>query len=107
MDTDVYAYSPSVLLGTVDKMAMIGQSARTIARVFGMFGLAPWQYVGTDGDGRPKPGSGRLAHPNNDAEFRRGPDASDCRRLWPVYENGAKISSTLSPPCSFKTRLTS
>ena len=91
MDTDVYAYSPSVLLGTVDKMAMIGQSARTIARVFGMFGLAPWQYVGTDADGRPKPGSGRLAHPNNDAEFRRGPDASDCRRLWPVYENGAKV----------------
>ncbi len=91
MDTDVYAYSPSVLLGTVDKMAMIGHSARTIAKVFGMFGLAPWQYIGSDSNGCPKPGAGRLIHPSSDAEFRRGPNASECRRLWPVYPDGAKI----------------
>src|SRR5262249_25524884 len=29
MDSDIYGHTPSVLLGTVDKLALIGQSART------------------------------------------------------------------------------
>ena len=44
MDTDIYAYAPAVLLGTVDKLALIGQNARTIARVLGMFGFPAWQH---------------------------------------------------------------
>ena len=34
------------LLGTVDKLALIGQSARTLVRVLGMFGFPAWHHVG-------------------------------------------------------------
>ena len=47
MDSDIYAHTPSVLLGTVDKLALIGQSARTIARVLGMFGFPAWHHAAT------------------------------------------------------------
>ena len=47
MDTDIYAHTPCVLLGTVDKLALIGQSARTIARVLGMFGFPAWHHTAT------------------------------------------------------------
>jgi hypothetical protein len=91
MDTDIYAYAPTVLLGTVDKMAMIGHSALTIARVFGMLGFAPWQYMGGGSQGGVAPGVGRLVHPHNHDRFAAGPERAECRRLWPVYSNGERI----------------
>jgi hypothetical protein len=45
MDSDIYAYAPAVLLGTVDKLALIGQSARTLIRVLGMFGFPAWHHM--------------------------------------------------------------
>jgi hypothetical protein len=43
VDEDIYGRAPTVLLGTVDKLAVIGQSFRTIRAVFGMFGFAPFR----------------------------------------------------------------
>ena len=39
-DTDIYRRAPSVLLGTIDKLALIGQNVSTIDKIAGMFGLA-------------------------------------------------------------------
>ncbi|KRR25283.1 helicase [Bradyrhizobium lablabi] len=43
IDTDIYRAAPSVLLGTIDKLALLGQNVHTIDRVAGMFGMA--RYV--------------------------------------------------------------
>jgi hypothetical protein len=81
MDTDIYAHTPCVLLGTVDKLALIGQSARTIARVLGMFGYPAWHHKA----------SGRLYSPNTREQFRKGPQAMSCEPVFPFYDNGAKL----------------
>lgn len=41
VDEDIYEKAPAVILGTIDKLALIGQQPSTIRRVAGMFGLAP------------------------------------------------------------------
>lgn len=95
MDTDIYAYAPTILLGTVDKMAAIAQNPSTIARVFGMFGFAPWMVRRVDAASRPLPGNGRLEHPRkpkvkpgapqNDAWT--DPANADCIPIGPVFGN--------------------
>ncbi len=40
VDSDIYRHAPAVLLGTVDKLALIGQNTHTIDKIAGMFGLA-------------------------------------------------------------------
>ena len=40
VDSDIYRRSPSVLLGTIDKLALIGQNVYTIDAIAGMFGMA-------------------------------------------------------------------
>ena len=41
-DDTIYARAPSIVLGTIDKLAMLGQHTGTISKVLGMFGLARW-----------------------------------------------------------------
>src|SRR5262249_36641347 len=77
VDEDVYDYAPSVLLGTVDKLALIGHSSRTIRRILGMLGTAPWQ----------KEQTGRLYMPSG-KELREGPERHGCRALYPAYASG-------------------
>jgi len=48
-DSDIYRSAPSVLLGTIDKLALLGQSITTIDRISGMFGLARWIEGGSGG----------------------------------------------------------
>ena len=48
-DADIYRHAPSVILGTVDKLALIGQSISKINRIAGMFGLARRLVGGPDG----------------------------------------------------------
>jgi hypothetical protein len=78
-DEDIYELAPAIILGTVDKLALIGHSARTIRRVLGMFGAAPWQKTTT----------GRLYLPDS-KELTDGPAAHGCVALHPAYANGAK-----------------
>ncbi|WP_018973883.1 helicase-related protein [Rudaea cellulosilytica] len=80
-DVDIYDIAPSVLLGTVDKLALIGQSSRTIRKIYAMFGAAPWQENAT----------GRLRIPNEPRAFEEGPEAAGCVGLFPAYPNGKRL----------------
>lgn len=78
VDEDIYDIAPTVLLGTVDKLAAIGQSPGTIRRFFGMFGFAPWW----------EPATGRLHVP-----FKKeweGEPGNRYKSLFPTYEDGEK-----------------
>jgi hypothetical protein len=76
-DEDIYAIAPSVLLGTVDKLALIGHSPRTIRRILGMLGAAPWVHQGT----------GRLVVPSP-RDLQAGPAAAECQAISPAYPSG-------------------
>lgn len=79
-DDDIYDLAPSILLGTVDKLALIGHSPRTIRRIYAMFGAAPWRTITTH----------RLVAPDS-KQLGTGPDASNCERLEPAYPGGFAI----------------
>lgn len=80
VDEDIYDLAPSVLLGTVDKLALIGHSSRTIRRIYGMFGAAPWY----------KPTTGRLYVPEN-KELAAGPSAKGMAGVFPAYKGGQRL----------------
>ncbi|MGI0549911.1 helicase-related protein [Pseudomonas aeruginosa] len=79
-DDDIYDLAPSVLLGTVDKLALIGHSTFTIQRIMGMLGAAPWF----------DPATRRLRVPRDD-QRAQGPERHGCEKVFPAYENGKKL----------------
>jgi Helicase conserved C-terminal domain len=81
MDSDIYAHAPAILLGTVDKLALIGQHARTLVRVLGMFGYPAWYHSE----------SGRFMSPYTREQFRKGPRAYACAPVFPFYRDGLKL----------------
>ncbi|MGB4108038.1 MAG: helicase-related protein [Alphaproteobacteria bacterium] len=80
IDQDIYRHAPAVLLGVIDKLALIGQHPSTINRVMGMFGLARWQELGT----------GRLVMPMKKM-IQEGSEAHSCNYISPAYKNGKEI----------------
>jgi hypothetical protein len=80
VDRDIYRHAPSVLLGVIDKLALIGQHPATINRVMGMFGFARWQECET----------GRLVMPTRQM-LKEGPAASNCKAIAPAYESGDEV----------------
>ena len=80
IDRDIYRHAPSVLLGVIDKLALIGQHPATINRVMGMFGFARWRETAT----------GRFVMPSW-KRLEEGPLANGCNILAPAYQNGQEV----------------
>jgi hypothetical protein len=80
IDRDIYRHAPSVLLGVIDKLALIGQHPATINRVMGMFGFARWQERAT----------GRFVMPSFKM-LDEGPAANNCDPIAPAYHNGKEV----------------
>ncbi len=79
-DDTIYQRAPSVILGTIDKLALLGQHMSTILKVLGMFGLARWMLP-----------SGHLLVPRSSDALSGGPEAADARPLFPAYRGGDKV----------------
>lgn len=80
-DVDIYDLAPSVLLGTVDKLALIGQSSGTLRRIYGMLGAAPLRNRATK----------RLVMPSRASDFEGDLDAKGYEKLYPAYPDGTHL----------------
>jgi hypothetical protein len=79
-DDAIYARAPAIVLGTVDKLAMLGQNTGTISKVLGMFGLA-----------RRIDERGNLDNPRSEADLKRDPTADRCSNVFPAYSDGKRV----------------
>jgi hypothetical protein len=79
-DDTIYQRAPSVVLGTIDKLALIGQHDRTIAAIAGMLGVARYR----------DPGNGHLFMPRTAPQLTRAEDGG-WERLQPAFADGADI----------------
>lgn len=79
-DDTIYQRAPAIVLGTVDKLAMLGQSTSTITDILGMFGLARW--IGKDG---------HLSNPWDRKDIQKGPAEATASGVFPAYDRGTKV----------------
>lgn len=79
-DDTVYQRAPSVIVGTIDKLALLGQHMGTILKFLGMFGLARWILP-----------SGHLFVPRSSDALSAGPEAAGARPLFPAYRRGDRV----------------
>lgn len=79
VDEDIYDLAPTVLLGTIDKLAALGQSQGTIRKLFGMFGFAPLVEIDSD----------RLYVPLKPKDWDGHPGVAT-RPLFPTFAAGEK-----------------
>src|SRR3546814_9470874 len=79
-DDTIYQRAPSVILGTIDKLALIGQHDHTINAIVGMFGAARYR----------DPSSGHLFMPRTGPQLERADD-DGWDRLWPAFATGTRL----------------
>ncbi|MBY5591658.1 helicase [Rhizobium leguminosarum] len=79
-DDTIYQRAPAILLGTVDKLAMLGQSTSTITEILGMFGMARWVDPG-----------GLLRNPRRIENLQAGPAAQGMKGVFPSYAGGDNV----------------
>ncbi|MBD9522787.1 helicase [Ensifer sp. ENS02] len=79
-DDTIYQRAPAIVLGTVDKLAMLGQSTSTITEILGMFGLARWIDP-----------AGHLRNPRKVEDLQKGPQAFGMHGVLPAYADGEKV----------------
>lgn len=79
-DSDIYRRAPSVLLGTIDKLALIGQNTHTIDQIAGMFGMARAVEGGV---------AGLLANPTGQDLASVG--NGELERVAPTFESGVEL----------------
>ena len=79
-DDTIYQRAPAVILGTIDKLALIGQHDRTINHVVGMFGTARFM----------NPENRHFHVPRGSRALTRAADEG-WTRLRPAYSDGAAI----------------
>ena len=79
-DDAIYARAPSVVLGTIDKMAMLGQHTSTIRKLLGMFGMA--RGIGP---------SGHLYTPRLEGGIESNLEASGYEPIFPAFRAGQRV----------------
>jgi hypothetical protein len=79
-DDTIYARSPSVVLGTIDKLAMLGQRTTTIRQLIGMFGLA--RGIGP---------TGHLFSPPNEGDISAWLADAGYQAVFPAFRGGQKV----------------
>lgn len=79
-DQDIYAHAPAIILGTIDKLALIGQHDSTISKIVGMLGLA-----------RFADSYGRLSSPRKRTELQAALDNHALTRVSPAFADGDEL----------------
>ncbi|WP_027554920.1 helicase-related protein [Bradyrhizobium sp. Cp5.3] len=79
-DDTIYARAPSVVLGTIDKLAMLGQRTTTIRQLIGMFGLA--RGIGP---------TGHLSSPPNEGDIAGWLAGDGYQSVFPAFRQGQRV----------------